>query len=154
MDWYYPVLVGAVRGDEADARIDARWDAFVVEDRGCRCVADRPWITTAETCELVLALDAAGREGDARRIFDDVQFLRCEDGAYQEGWVFPEDVFWPGRTPPWTSASVLLADDTLMQRSAAWNIFRGTELPQGLGSEEVEEHLAGAGLGTETPRTA
>ena len=28
--------------------------------RGVRCVSDQPWITAAETCELVIALDAIG----------------------------------------------------------------------------------------------
>jgi MMP endo-(1,4)-3-O-methyl-alpha-D-mannosidase len=152
MDWYYPVLTSVIRGEKASERIDSRWDDFVVVGRGCRCVADRPWVTTAETCELVLALHVAGRVEASRRIFEDVQFLRQDDGAYQEGWVFPEDVFWPGRTPPWTAASVLLADDALAERSAAWNIFRGDDLPQGLGTEEVEEHLLDAGV--EAPRSA
>ena len=141
MDWYYPVMVGAFRGDAAEARFDERWDAFVVDGRGCRCVADKPWVTTAETCELVLALDANGRSSDAWDLFEAVQFLRQDDGAYQEGWVFPEDVFWPGRTPPWTAGAVLLAADALDRRSAAWNLFRGDELPPGLGAEEIEEHL-------------
>jgi len=152
MDWYYPVLTSVIRGEKAHERIDSRWDAFVVVGRGCRCVADRPWVTTAETCELIVALHSAGRVEAARRIFEDVQFLRQDDGAYQEGWVFPEDVFWPGRTPPWTAGSVLLADDALAERSPAWNIFRGDDLPQGLGTEEVEEHLLDAGV--EAPRSA
>jgi len=156
MDWYYPILTSVVRGEVADARFASRWDSFVVDGRGCRCVADKPWVTTAETCELVLALHCAGRIDDARRVFTDVQFLRQDDGAYQEGWVFPEDVCWPGRTPPWTAASVLLADDALAERSPAWNIFRGNDLPAGLGAEEIEEHLLGAGVeaAIDSPRTA
>ena len=60
MEWYYPVLGGALRGAAARARIDERWDDFVVPGLGIRCVDDRPWVTGAETCELVLALDAIG----------------------------------------------------------------------------------------------
>lgn len=141
MDWYYPVLVGIVRGTDAFVRLQERWETFLVPELGCRCVTDQPWVTTAETCELVLALDAAGEDDRARSLFDGIQFMRQDDGAYQEGWVFPKDVFWPGRTPPWTSGAVLLADDALEQRSAAWNLFRGDELPTGLGAEEIEEHL-------------
>ena len=34
MEWYYPVLGGALRGAAARARIDARWDEFVVPGLG------------------------------------------------------------------------------------------------------------------------
>ena len=63
MDWYYPVLGGAVRGDAARRMLASRWAEFVVPDLGIRCVSDEPWITGAETCELVLALDAIGEAG-------------------------------------------------------------------------------------------
>lgn len=157
MDWYYPVLTGVVRGGAALDRIEDRWETFIVEGLGCRCVTDQPWVTTAETCELVLALDAAGDDTRARKLFADVQFMRQDDGAYQEGWVFPKDVFWPGRTPPWTSGAVLLAADALDRRSSAWNIFRGDDLPTGLAADEVAEHLLGAGIEpkkVDTERTA
>ena len=49
---------------------------------------------------------------------------------------------------------MLLADDALSRRSAAWNIFHGDDLPKGLGAEEVEEHLSGVGVVAESPRTA
>lgn len=143
MDWYYPIMTGVIRGGAAAQRFAERWDTFVVPGLGCRCVADQPWVTTAETCELVLALDAAG-DARAHTIFDEIQFARQEDGAYQEGWVFPKDVFWPGRTPPWTSGAVLLAGDALDKRSAAWNLFRADDLPTGLSPEEVSEHLSSA----------
>ncbi len=60
MDWYYPVLCGALQGQDARRRIDRYWERFVVPDWGVRCVCDRPWATMAETSELVLALDAVG----------------------------------------------------------------------------------------------
>src|SRR5205085_10867765 len=62
MDWYYPVLGGALRGVAGRARLldPALMTAFVEEGVGCRCVRDQPWYTVAETCELVLALDAVG----------------------------------------------------------------------------------------------
>src|SRR3712207_380477 len=60
MDWYYPVLGGAVRGAAAAERLADRWDEFVVPEVGCRCVADRPWVTGAETAELCLTLAAVG----------------------------------------------------------------------------------------------
>ena len=54
MDWYYPVLAGAVRGVPGRALIDTRWDDFVVPGLGVRCVDTNPWVTGAETCELAL----------------------------------------------------------------------------------------------------
>ena len=61
MDWYYPVLGGALRGPAASGLLAAGWDTFVVPGLGVRCVSDQPWVTVAETCELVLSLDACGR---------------------------------------------------------------------------------------------
>ena len=66
MDWYYPILAGVLRGHAAEARVAARWDTFVAPGRGVRCVSDQPWITAAETCELVMALDAIGLHDRAR----------------------------------------------------------------------------------------
>ena len=42
MDWYYPVLGGAVRGAEAEALLAERWDDFVVPGLGVRCVSTSP----------------------------------------------------------------------------------------------------------------
>ena len=67
MDWYYPILGGVLRGQAAQLRIAHYWDTFVVEGRGVRCVSDQPWVTAAETCELVMALDAIGETERAPR---------------------------------------------------------------------------------------
>ncbi len=67
MDWYYPILGGVLRGHAAHARVASGWKTFVVEGRGARCVSDRPWVTAAETCELVMALDAIGAHNEAQR---------------------------------------------------------------------------------------
>ena len=75
MDWYYPILGGVLRGYAANARIATGWSTFAVESRGLRCVSDRPWITAAETCEMVMALDAIGAHEQARVLFGSVQFL-------------------------------------------------------------------------------
>ena len=40
---------GALRGDAARDRLQKRWDDFVVPDLGIKCVADRAWVTGAET---------------------------------------------------------------------------------------------------------
>ncbi len=45
MDWYYPVLGGAVRGAAADEMLASRWDTFVEDGLGIRCVSENPWFT-------------------------------------------------------------------------------------------------------------
>jgi hypothetical protein len=128
MDWYYPVLGGAVRGPDAKALLAQRWDEFVVAGRGIRCVADRPWVTAAETCELVLALDLLGDTPRATALLRDVQFLRDESGGYWTGWVFPEDVVWPREQSTWTGAAVVLAADALSGTTGGSGLFRGDGL--------------------------
>jgi len=136
MDWYYPVLGGALRGAEADARLAARWQEFVVPGLGVRCVADRAWVTVAETCELVIALDAIGRRALARRILGWVGPLRDEDGHYWTGVTFPEGEHWPEERPTWTSAAVLLAADALCGRTRTSGLFKHPE--GGLGEDLLE----------------
>ena len=113
MDWYYPVLGGVLTGEEARAHLAGRWDEFVIEGRGVRCVSDRPWVTTGETCELVLALDAAGEPQRAADLFDWVHHLRCPSGDYWTGATWPEGVVWPRETTTWGAGAVLLAADAL-----------------------------------------
>ena len=129
MDWYYPILGGALRGDDATDRLRARWDDFVVAGRGIRCVVDRPWVTSAETCELVLALDMLGESDVAREMFGWVHHLRAEDGAYWTGATFPDGTVWPRERPTWGSAVVVLAADALAGISRTSGIFRGEGLP-------------------------
>ena len=129
MDWYYPVLGGAVGGDVARRRIDERWDDFVIEGRGVRCVSDRPWVTAAETCELVLALDALGESARARRLFAGVQWLRLDDGAYWTGAVLPEEIPYPGDQSTYTAAAVVLAADALQGLTPASGFFRALHQP-------------------------
>ena len=138
MDWYYPILGGVLRGETARDRIDAGWDTFVVDGLGVRCVSDRPWITAAETCELVMALDAIGDTDRARTLFDGVQFLRHEDGGYWCGMNFEDERFdEPGQyfthdQPTWNSAAVVLAAHALDGVGPTAGLFRGEGLPAGL----------------------
>lgn len=132
MDWYYPILGGAVRGPAATARITRRWDDFVVDGLGIRCVSDRPWVTGAETCELVLALDAMGDRRRATEQFSAMQHLRESDGSYWTGLVFADGKRWPVERTTWTGAAVILAADALSSTTGGSGIFRGAELPRGL----------------------
>jgi hypothetical protein len=133
MDWYYPVLSGAMTGARAHARMAERWAQFVMDGRGVRCVSDRPWVTAAETAECVMALDAAGMREDALRLFDWVQAMRNDDGSYWTGSVFPEGVHFPGgERSTYTAAAVVLATDTLAGTGSTAGLFRGEGLPAGL----------------------
>ena len=135
MDWYYPVLGGALRGPAAQARITRRWNDFVVDGLGIRCVDDRPWVTGAETCELVMALDAVGHSTAARQQFAAMQHLRDPDGSYWTGLVFADGKRWPEERTTWTGAAVILAADTLSNTTPGAGIFRGHDLPVGLQGE-------------------
>ncbi|MFI7589746.1 prenyltransferase [Spongisporangium articulatum] len=134
MDWYYPVLGGVVRGGAAARRLAARWDDFVVPGLGIRCVDDAPWVTGAETCELVLALDAAGRPDHARTQLAAMQHLRAEDGSYWTGlacnpgepWAQAQN--WPVERTTWTGATVILAVDALTRTTRGSGLFRGAGL--------------------------
>ncbi|HEX6150535.1 prenyltransferase [Nocardioides sp.] len=129
MDWYYPVLGGVVRGDAGRALIESRWETFVEPGLGIRCVSRNPWVTGAETCELVLALDALGDRDRAALLLADVQHLRHEDGSYWTGLVFPENVHWPDERTTYTAAAVILAVDALSETTPGATIMRGTTLP-------------------------
>ena len=139
MDWYYPVLGGAVRGAAGTALLAERWDDFVVDGWGCRCVAVNPWVTGAETCELALALDALG-DPRAARLVADVEHTRHESGLYWTGWVYDEGVLWPGEQTTYTSAAVLLAADALTRTTPGNGIFRGDA------TSGLPEHPAAIGL--------
>ena len=123
MDWYYPVLAGAVTGCAADDRLAAGWDTFVVPGLGVRCVADRPWVTGAETCELALALAAVGRRDAAIEQLASMQHLRAEDGSYWTGLVYADDARWPVERTTWTAAAVVLAADAITGAGPAAALF-------------------------------
>ena len=124
MDWYYPVLGGAVRGADAAGRLAAGWDTFVVPGLGVRCVSDQPWVTGAETCDLVLALDACGMRAEAAQMFATAQHLRQGDGSYWTGWQYVNQAPFPRERSSWTAAAVILAADALAGWSGGAGIFR------------------------------
>ena len=130
MDWYYPILGGATRGEAAHQRLAAGWDTFVVAGLGVRCVSDRPWVTGAETCELALALCAIGELARAADVFADMQHLRHDDGSYWTGYVYTDDARWPEERTTWTGAAVLLSA-ALADEPVTSAVFGGSMLPVG-----------------------
>lgn len=124
MDWYYPVLGGALGGDAGRARLADRFDTFVDEGRGVRCVKDRPWITAAETCECVMAHLAVGETATARTLFEWVQQYRVDSGRYWTGTVFPDLSRFPAdEQSTYTAAAVVLAADALAGTGPASGLF-------------------------------
>jgi hypothetical protein len=144
MDWYYPVLGGAVRGPAAERRLAVRWDEFVIAGVGVRCVADRPWVTGAETCELALALHAIGNVESATRLVAEMQHLRHDDGSYWTGLVVDDGVRWPVERTTWTAAAVVLAADALHGGAPRAAVFRGDELPAATLAEGAPSTVEGA----------
>jgi hypothetical protein len=133
MDWYYPVLAGALHGEAARRRMDLSWDVFVMEGRGVRCVSTGEWVTAAETAECVLALDALGMDDVAVTLLTWVQALRNQDGSYWTGMVYPEEATYPPlERSTYTAGAMVLAADALSRTTAASGIFRGEGLPSHL----------------------
>jgi hypothetical protein len=96
----------------------------VVPGLGVRCVSDQPWVTGAETCELVIALEACGMRAEALEVFADAQRLRHPDGSYWTGWQFANSEPFPRERSSWTAAAVVLAADALTGFSHGAGIFR------------------------------
>ncbi len=146
MDWFYPVLSGVIDGDRAGRLIMRRWSAFVEPGLGCRCVSDEPWITVAESCELVLSLLGIGASSRAARLFGWLQGCRC-DGGYWTGYQRALNLYWPRERPTWTAAAVLLAADALYRITPAAGLFTDTPLPEPAVEAAVSEGCGEAGPG-------
>lgn len=123
MDWFYPVLCGAVTGPAARQRVARYWKKFVIQDQGVRCVSDQPWVTIAETAELCLALHAMGDRELARIVFSWIGDKTYPDGNYWCGHTFPEMAIWPTERISWTNAVVMMAADALYGLTPAAELF-------------------------------
>ena len=124
MDWYYPVLSGVVTGQAGRAMLASRYDRFVMDGHGVRCVSDKPWVTAAETCECIIAHLGVGRRDIACEMFEWVQDLRADDGSYFTGMVHSERTHFPAaERTTYTAAAVILAADALSGASSASALF-------------------------------
>ncbi|MDS0473423.1 prenyltransferase [Natrinema sp. 1APR25-10V2] len=123
MDWFYPVLCGVLTGDPAARRLEAGMDRFLEAGLGCRCVDDEPWVTVAESCELVIALAAVGRTERAREIYEWLFQWTDDEGVFWTGYQFEDEEFWPGERPTWTGGAAVLAADALSGVSEAADLF-------------------------------
>lgn len=146
MDWFYPVLTGVVQGKAAQKCIAARWETFVENNMGCRCVSDEPWVTVAESCELTLALLAANEHAKALRLFSWLHQFMDSDGGYWMGYNFRDQVIWPKEKTTWTSGAILLAADALTQHSGAAQLFTvHTPLVSSQVSANRDQHIQPSG---------
>lgn len=123
MDWFYPILCGNLTGRTARLRIDKYWKKFVIQNMGVRCVSDQPWVTIAESSELVLALAAMGNTLLARIVFSWICDHTFDDNTYWCGFTFPDMVLWPEEKISWTNAVVLMAADALYHLTPAGRLF-------------------------------
>jgi hypothetical protein len=127
MDWYYPVLSGALTGAAAKTRLSDGWDTFAMEGKGIRCVADEPWVTASETAECSLAFATIGDRATATELLAWTRAHRLDSGAYLTGLVHR-----PGQEPvrfpfdehtSYTAAAVILAADAIAGSSPASALF-------------------------------
>ena len=116
MDWYYPVLGGAITGDEALTHLASRRNEFVIDSApggggaslGVRCVSDKDWATAAETSECAMAYLLAGDRATAIDLFRATLPMRQSDGRYLTGIVYPDRVTFPDEEcSTYTAAAVI-----------------------------------------------
>ena len=124
MDWYYPILCGIYDDKKSIKDIETKWSKFIVDDMGCKCVEEEPWVTVAESSELVVALVKIGLRKEALKIFNSLhQWRDTQDGLYWTGYVYKDKKFWPVEKPTWTAGAVLLAADALYEFTPGSELF-------------------------------
>jgi hypothetical protein len=131
MDWYYPVLTGAVTGEDAKARLADGWETFAMEGLGIRCVSDEPWVTASETAECALAFAAIGDVATATDLLLWTRAHRLGSGAYWTGIVYPGRELFPfDEHTSYTAAAVILAADAITGTSPAADLFVRAGTPE------------------------
>jgi len=127
MDWYYPVLCGVYDKEKSIEQINSKWSEFIIAGMGCKCVKEEPWVTVAESSELVTALVKIGLHTEAETLLNSLHQWRDEkDGLYWTGYVYADKKFWPVEKPTWTAGAVLLAADALYKFTPGSELFSKT----------------------------
>lgn len=129
MDWYYPILSGAVSGAAARTRVKKAWRRFIMDGWGIRCVSDQNWVTMAETAELVITLGAMAEYNMAHTLFEWIRTNQYENGAYWTGLTVPDRQIYTREQTTWTGAAILLAADILYEISPACRLFSASHRP-------------------------
>ena len=103
MDWYYPVLTGALDGEAAKARLADGWETFAMEGLGVRCVDDEPWVTASETAECAIAFAAIGDFATATDLLRWTRAHRLDAGSPTPAPTGPASCTRPANCSPATS---------------------------------------------------
>jgi hypothetical protein len=129
MDWYYPVLSGAMDVSAGKARLADGWATYVMDGLGTRCVSDEPWVTASETAETAIAFATIGDFATATDLLGWTRTHRREDGSYWTGIVYPDGVVFPFEEhTSYTAAAVILAADAITGAGPAAHVFTAAEL--------------------------
>lgn len=146
MDWYYPVLSGALTVEAGRRRLEDGWDRFVLDGIGIRCVSDHQWITAAETAECVMALDSVGANARAGELLAWTRHLRDDDGAYGTGCVHPQCVRYPGgERSTYSAAAVLMASHVVHAEGRCAALFRDPPTPTTTGTPRARTAVPSPG---------
>ena len=129
MDWYYPMLTGALTGEVAKARLNESWSTFAMEGKGVRCVSDRALdhrLRNGRVCDRVRR---HWRSRHRHRSVGVDPGPPLEDGSYWTGLVWnPAGGHHGTRFPDeehtsYTAAAVILAADAITGASPASGLF-------------------------------
>jgi hypothetical protein len=124
MDWYYPVLTGAITDEAAKIRLADGWETFAMEGLGVRCVSDEEWVTASETAEASLSYAAIGDFATATELLAWTLGHRLESGAYLTGLVHPDRIIFPeDEHTSYTAAAAILAADAITGATPAADLF-------------------------------
>ena len=123
MDWYYPIISGALSSEEKDFYIKKILKDFYVDGLGIKCVTEEPWVTVAETSEFIITLVISNRLEEARKIFSEAMNITDENDVPYMGWQYEQNIFWPEEKPSWTSAALILAADSIYNFSSGSDIL-------------------------------
>ena len=124
MDWYYPIMCGVYDKEKSVKLIESKWSDFIVEGKGCKCVKEEPWVTVAESSELVVALKKIGLSNKAKTLLDNLhQWRDQDDNLYWTGYVYTDKKFWPVEKPTWTAGAILLAADAVYKFTPGSELF-------------------------------
>ena len=110
MDSYYPFLAGL---NENYQHLTKDIGKFYVEGLGVKCVIEEPWVTFAESSELIVALCRANNFKMAEQIFNDITKFKDNEGILPTGYQYAEKIFWPEERSSWTNAAYIIAADCL-----------------------------------------